>query len=109
MFVVKGTETAAQLRLLLVEPSARGLGIGARLVNESLRFARHAGYSKMTLWTRSGLGAADRVYENAGFQMIRRERHKEWGQGVRPARPGSTTCSRRCGAPFPACPPRYSC
>jgi DNA-binding MarR family transcriptional regulator/GNAT superfamily N-acetyltransferase len=82
VFVVKRTETAAQLRLLLVEPSARGLGIGARLVNECLRFARHAGYSKMTLWTRSGRGAAHRVYENTGFQMIRRERHKEWGQEV---------------------------
>jgi GNAT superfamily N-acetyltransferase len=82
VFVVKRSETVAQLRLLLVEPAARGLGIGARLVNECLRFARHAGYSKMMLWTQSGLDAAHHIYENTGFQMIRRERHKEWGQDV---------------------------
>ncbi|MGA8101193.1 MAG: helix-turn-helix domain-containing GNAT family N-acetyltransferase [Candidatus Acidiferrales bacterium] len=82
LLVVKRSETVAQLRLLLVEPSARGLGIGTRLVNECLRFARHAGYSKMMLWTQSGLDAAHHIYENAGFQMTRRERHKEWGQDV---------------------------
>jgi DNA-binding MarR family transcriptional regulator/GNAT superfamily N-acetyltransferase len=82
VFVVKRSEAVAQLRLLLVEPAARGLGIGARLVNECLRFARHAGYSKMMLWTQSGLDAAHHIYENTGFQMIRRERHKEWGQDV---------------------------
>jgi DNA-binding MarR family transcriptional regulator/N-acetylglutamate synthase-like GNAT family acetyltransferase len=82
VFVVRRSETVALLRLLLVEPAARGLGIGARLVNECLRFARHAGYSKMMLWTQTGLDAAHHIYEKAGFQIIRRERHKEWGQDV---------------------------
>jgi DNA-binding MarR family transcriptional regulator/GNAT superfamily N-acetyltransferase len=82
VLVVKRSETVAQLRLLLVEPTARGLGIGARLVNECLRFARHAGYSKMMLWTQTGLDAAHHIYQTTGFQMIRRERHKEWGQDV---------------------------
>jgi DNA-binding MarR family transcriptional regulator/GNAT superfamily N-acetyltransferase len=82
VFVVKRSETVAQLRLLLVDPAARGAGIGARLVSECLRFARHAGYSKMMLWTQSGLDAAHHIYLKTGFQMMRRERHKEWGQDV---------------------------
>jgi DNA-binding MarR family transcriptional regulator/predicted N-acetyltransferase YhbS len=67
---VKKTETVAQLRLLLVEPGARGHGIGTRLVDECVRFARRAGYRKIILWTERGLDAAHRIYERAGFRMV---------------------------------------
>jgi DNA-binding MarR family transcriptional regulator/GNAT superfamily N-acetyltransferase len=72
----------ARLRLLLVEPKARGLGIGARLVDEAIRFARGAGYRKITLWTHSVLTAARRIYQSAGFKLMRSEEHQSWGQPV---------------------------
>jgi DNA-binding MarR family transcriptional regulator/GNAT superfamily N-acetyltransferase len=78
-FLVNKTDRVAQLRLLLVEPSARGLGIGGRLVEECIRFARQAGYRKITLWTQSILGAARYIYQKAGFRVVKRERHQSFG------------------------------
>jgi DNA-binding MarR family transcriptional regulator/GNAT superfamily N-acetyltransferase len=72
----------ARFRLLFVEPRARGLGIGARLVDEAIRFARAAGYRKITLWTHSVLTAARHIYQSAGFTLMRSEEHQSWGQPV---------------------------
>ena len=72
----------ARLRLLSVEPRARGLGIGARLVDEAIRFARSAGYRKIALWTHSVLTAARHIYQSAGFKLMRSEEHQRWGQPV---------------------------
>ena len=80
VFVAKASDEIARLRLLHVEPQARGLGIGKRLVEECVRFARHAGYSKMTLWTQSILHAARHLYKQAGFQAVREEHHHSFGQ-----------------------------
>jgi DNA-binding MarR family transcriptional regulator/GNAT superfamily N-acetyltransferase len=79
VFLVKKSDRVAKLRLLLVEPSARGLGIGGRLVDECVRFARQAGYRKITLWTQSILDAARGIYRKAGFQVVKRERHQSFG------------------------------
>ncbi len=81
MLVNDGAEVA-RLRLLLVEPKARGLGIGARLTDEAIRFARAAGYRKITLWTHSVLTAARQIYQKAGFTPMRSEEHQSWGQPV---------------------------
>jgi len=80
VFIVKDSEEVARLRLLLVEAKARGLGIGARLVAEAVRFSRDAGYRKVTLWTHSVLTAARRIYEQAGFKLVETSKHNEFGK-----------------------------
>jgi DNA-binding MarR family transcriptional regulator/GNAT superfamily N-acetyltransferase len=80
VMLVHKSATVAKLRLLIVEPSARGLGIGQRLVEECIRFARQVGYKKIVLWTQSELQAARSIYEKAGFQLRAQQPHRSWGR-----------------------------
>jgi DNA-binding MarR family transcriptional regulator/GNAT superfamily N-acetyltransferase len=82
VFVAKASDETAKLRLLHVEPEARGLGIGKRLVDECVRFARQAGYQKMTLWTQGILHAARHLYKEAGFRIVREEQHHSFGKDL---------------------------
>jgi DNA-binding MarR family transcriptional regulator/GNAT superfamily N-acetyltransferase len=83
IMLVKESKRIARLRLFLVEPSARGLGIGTRLVDECTRFARQAGYRKIVLWTQDVLGEARRIYARAGFQLASTEPHNRFGSGLK--------------------------
>lgn len=82
VFVVRHDESTAKLRMLYVDASARGLGIGNRLVEETLRFARQAGYKRMILWTTSILTDARKLYQRAGFQLVEEEPVHSFGKDL---------------------------
>ena len=82
VFLIRESDEVAKLRLLIVEPATRGLGIGARLTEECTRFARAAGYQRITLWTHSILTAARRIYANAGYQRVHTEPCAAFGQNL---------------------------
>ena len=82
VFLTAKSRTTATLRLLYVEPAARGLGIGSRLVSECVRFARQAGYEKMVLWTQSELDTARHIYKKAGFRVVEKKRHHSFSKDL---------------------------
>jgi DNA-binding MarR family transcriptional regulator/GNAT superfamily N-acetyltransferase len=82
VFLVRKSAAMAQLRLLLVDPAARGTGLGKRLVEECIAFARSAGYRKLVLWTQSELAAARGIYQKAGFRLVGREKHHSFGKSL---------------------------
>ena len=79
VFLVRKSKTVAKLRLLIVEPKARGSGLGRRLVDECIAFARAKGYRKLVLWTQSNLAAARHIYKATGFKLVSTQRHQDFG------------------------------
>ena len=79
VFAVKASKSVAKLRLLLVEPKARGRGLGRRLVEACIAFARDKGYRKLVLWTQSNLAAARAIYAKTGFRKVKEEKHASFG------------------------------
>jgi DNA-binding MarR family transcriptional regulator/GNAT superfamily N-acetyltransferase len=82
VFLVRHSDEAAKLRLLLIDPTGRGQGLGRRLVAECVSFARACGYRKITLWTQSILVAALKIYQEAGFVQVASEPHRSFGQNL---------------------------
>jgi len=82
IMLAKDSDDVARIRLLLVDPQARGLGLGRKLTDECIKFARAAGYKKITLWTHRNLTAARHIYKTMGFRLTRSEKHKSWGKPV---------------------------
>jgi len=80
VFLVKKSPRVGQLRMLLVDPAARGLGIGERLVAECIAEARRRGYAKLVLWTQANLKSARRIYKGLGFRLVKKEPHAEFGR-----------------------------
>ena len=80
VFLVRKSRTVSKLRLLIIHPKARGMGLGARLTHACIRHARKAGYRKMQLWTQSHLAAARSIYERAGFRRVRSAPHRSFGK-----------------------------
>lgn len=82
VFIVEENEEVAKLRLLLVDPKARGLGLGTRLVEECMRFSKRAGYKKIVLWTNSVLKEARHIYKKTGFELVHEEKHHSFGHDL---------------------------
>jgi GNAT superfamily N-acetyltransferase len=82
VFLVRHNDEVAKLRLLLIDPAARGQGLGQRLVGECITFARACGYRSITLWTQSILVGARKIYQDAGFVLVASEPHRSFGQSL---------------------------